>query len=157
MHSKYNSFFSLQLQKALRLKYKKIPYATTFARNFNLSTKGKNTISSETARRWMHGTSKPKIDTIEFLSHWLNVSPSFFFNGELHKDEKNFINNLNGDTKSFIQTQLLNKYNGLNKESLLIIFNLMDDLKGIQKNLPILDSELSDLKAEEILSILKNK
>lgn len=88
MHSKYNSFFSLQLQKALRLKYKKIPYATTFARNFNLSTKGKNTISSETARRWMHGTSKPKIDTIEFLSHWLNVSPSFFLMGNYIRMKK---------------------------------------------------------------------
>jgi transcriptional regulator with XRE-family HTH domain len=145
------TFFANQLQKALKIKYKKLPYATTFARNFNSSTKEVNSISSETARRWMQGKSKPKLDTIAHLCSWLNVSPEFFFNEEF------FSRQLNGNTNSIIQAKLLQEYDGLNLESLKLILELMTKLKKIQKNSPVIDSELSDLKADEIIVLLRNK
>ena len=99
----------------------------------------------------MQGKSKPKLDTIAHLCSWLNVSPEFFFNEEF------FSRQLNGNTKSIIQAKLLQEYDGLNLESLKLILELMTKLKKIQKNSPVIDSELSDLKAEEIIVLLRNK
>lgn len=152
------TIFSRQLNKKLEEKYHKKPFATTFANHFNLNTHGDKTISSETARRWMSGESKPRLDTILHLCNWLQINPDVFF---MEESKDNMATTGNGfdalaeNSKLASKAMLLKSYEGLNANSLKTILDFMGYLKQNQNDGPQINHELNDLSSEEIIDLIK--
>lgn len=67
------SRFSSAFRQALVKRYGRLPSAPFVAREFNLRHKGSRTISSESARRWLHGDCLPHLDRLETISAWLGI------------------------------------------------------------------------------------
>ena len=63
--------FADVLNRALIMKYKKVPSGYFLANQFNLRAEGTTTITAETARKWVKGLSVPEIDRFKVLIKWL--------------------------------------------------------------------------------------
>lgn len=70
--------FGICLREALRLKYPYSKITSIFlASQFNLRSKTSNTISNETARKWLNGVSLPSVHRFEVLHEWLGIDNTF--------------------------------------------------------------------------------
>ena len=65
--------FSQALRIGLLAKFRHIPSSGFLAKEFNLRANNTNTITSETARRWLQGQVLPDIDKMISLSEWLGI------------------------------------------------------------------------------------
>ena len=65
--------FARALREALIAHYGKLPAASHLSREFNLRAYGVNSISQESARRWLRGLSIPTQDKLAILSNWLSL------------------------------------------------------------------------------------
>ena len=65
--------FSLSLVKALALRYQEIPSAAFVAKEFNLRTSTSDSITQESARRWLRGLAIPELDKLLVLRSWLDL------------------------------------------------------------------------------------
>jgi hypothetical protein len=63
--------FARALREALIARYGKLPAASHVSREFNLRAYGVDSISQESARRWLRGLSVPTQDKLAILSNWL--------------------------------------------------------------------------------------
>ena len=66
--------FSLSLVKALALRYQEIPSAAFVAKEFNLRTSTSDSITQESARRWLRGLAIPELDKLLVLRSWLDLN-----------------------------------------------------------------------------------
>lgn len=70
--------FGIWLRQKLIIKY---PYtkltANFLASNFNLRSTTSNTISNETARKWLNGIALPSIHRFETIKNWLGDDVDF--------------------------------------------------------------------------------
>ena len=65
--------FSLSLVNALALRYQEIPSAAFVAKEFNLRTSTSDSITQESARRWLRGLAIPELDKLLVLRSWLDL------------------------------------------------------------------------------------
>lgn len=65
--------FALALKNGLLLRFKEVPSAAFIAKEFNLRTGDLNSISQESARRWLRGLAIPEFDKLLVLRSWLNL------------------------------------------------------------------------------------
>ena len=65
--------FALALANCLLARYRKIPSASFLAREFNLRAYHCESITQETARRWLKGMAIPKFDKMLLLRSWLDL------------------------------------------------------------------------------------
>lgn len=70
---KIKSQFSKALRGALVAHYGKLPAASVLSREFNLRARGVDSISQESARRWLRGLSMPTQDKLGILQAWLSL------------------------------------------------------------------------------------
>ncbi len=77
---KSHKLFSQILQESLRTKYKKVPAASIFANEFNFRAHGSDTITRETARKWLLGLSLPRPEKLSILVKWLNINIQEIYN-----------------------------------------------------------------------------
>ncbi len=59
--------------------------AQRFADQFNLHAHGTGTISRETARKWMRGTTIPDYERIAVLIEWLELNPLEFLGTKMQR------------------------------------------------------------------------
>ena len=65
--------FSEALLEALIRRYKFVPSAAFIAKEFNIRADSLQSISHESARRWLQGTSLPDIGKLLVLRSWLDL------------------------------------------------------------------------------------
>ena len=65
--------FSEALSEALIRRYKLVPSAAFIAKEFNIRAHSFKSISHESARRWLQGTSLPDLDKLLVLRSWLDI------------------------------------------------------------------------------------
>ena len=70
--------FSQELNRCLKIKYKKRLRNSEFATYYNLNFT--RSITSETSRKWLLGVSVPKISVMKDIAHWLKMDLSDLFN-----------------------------------------------------------------------------
>jgi hypothetical protein len=71
--------FSKALNVALIHRFGKIPSAMSFATKFNLRAYGTNSITRETARKWIKGLALPEAGALQLLIEWLGIDPINIF------------------------------------------------------------------------------
>ena len=65
--------FGRALREALIAHYGRLPPASLLCREFNLRARGVDSISQESARRWLRGLSIPTQDKLAILQQWLSL------------------------------------------------------------------------------------
>jgi hypothetical protein len=65
------------LRVKLTENFGKLPSASKLANEYNLRARGTNTISRETARKWIRGDAFPEIDKLTILALWLGLNLNF--------------------------------------------------------------------------------
>lgn len=94
--------FADVLNRALIMKYKKVPSGYFLANQFNLRAEGTTTITAETARKWVKGLSVPEIDRFKVLIRWLELDVDDLFNTKaVHLNRKE-----NNDVIDAIETRI---------------------------------------------------
>lgn len=73
------SSFSTTIRAALWQRFGKLPSNSLVAREFNLRSHGAKTISQESVRRWLLGTSLPEYSHLQVLVKWLNIDSNLLF------------------------------------------------------------------------------
>ncbi len=71
--------FSKALNVALLYRFGKIPSAMSFATEFNLRAYATNSITRETARKWIKGLALPEAGALQLLIEWLSIDPINIF------------------------------------------------------------------------------
>jgi len=70
--------------------------AQRFANQFNLRAHGTDTISRETARKWIRGTTIPDYGRLAVLVQWLELDPLEFLDHENSKEKRLLLNEIQG-------------------------------------------------------------
>ena len=68
--------------------------AQRFADQFNLRAHGTDTISRETARKWIRGTTIPDYERLAVLIEWLQLDPLEFLGNENAKENHTLLNDV---------------------------------------------------------------
>ena len=84
--------FSITLKNALVLNYGECPSTSFIANNFNLRAIDSQTITRETARKWLIGKSFPEASKLNVLVEWLGINPQDFLGSNDSKITSNIIN-----------------------------------------------------------------
>lgn len=71
--------FSKALNVALNHRFGKTPSAMSLATEFNLRAYGTNSITRETARKWIKGLALPEVGALQLLIEWLGIDPINIF------------------------------------------------------------------------------
>ena len=66
--------FAKLLRENLKRKFRKIPSAAVLANEFNFRAYDSDTVSRETARKWLSGTSVPRPEKLRVLVKWLRLN-----------------------------------------------------------------------------------
>lgn len=70
--------FGICLRSSLKRKYPLVKITAVFlASQYNLRSTTSNTISNETARKWLNGITLPSVHRFEVLREWLEIDNSF--------------------------------------------------------------------------------
>lgn len=95
--------FSQAMKIGLLAKYKKIPSCSFIAREFNLRCIDANTITPETARRWLNAAALPDIPKLITLSTWLELDLNTLFS--IKKVQHQHLQKIsNAELKNFISS-----------------------------------------------------
>lgn len=84
--------FAQSLKKTLISRFGKVPSASFVANNFNLRTYETQTITRETARKWLTGMSFPEGGRLKVLAEWLNLDVNEFLGVKNRGGSKNASN-----------------------------------------------------------------
>ncbi len=76
---KSQKIFSRLLRESLKKKFKKVPSAAVLANEFNFRAYDSETITRETARKWLLGLSIPRHEKLRVLVKWLNLNMQEIF------------------------------------------------------------------------------
>ena len=71
--------FRLILHDALIRRYAVVPSASILADDFNLNATGTTTVSRETTRKWINGTTFPEVGHLIVLCEFLSLSVDSIF------------------------------------------------------------------------------
>ena len=82
--------FSIALRSGLVNKFSRIPTAQKFSDEFNL--RSVNSITRETARKWIHGLVMPESERLLVLIQWLNLNSDYVYlaSTEVGNDVENY-------------------------------------------------------------------
>lgn len=70
--------FGISLRNSLKVKYPFVKITSIFlASQYNLRSSTSNTISNETARKWLNGISLPSVHRFQALRDWLGIDCNF--------------------------------------------------------------------------------
>ena len=88
MNTKTNMLerFSTTLRSGLMNKFNRIPTAQKFSDEFNL--RSVNSITRETARKWINGLVMPESERLLTLIQWLNLNSDYVYLNSTEVDEK---------------------------------------------------------------------
>ena len=88
MNTKTNMLerFSTTLRSGLMNKFNRIPTAQKFSDEFNL--RSVNSITRETARKWINGLVMPESERLLILIQWLNLNSDYVYLNSTEVDEK---------------------------------------------------------------------
>ena len=88
MNTKANMLerFSIALRSGLVNKFNRIPTAQKFSDEFNL--RSVNSITRETARKWINGLVMPESERLLTLIQWLNLNSDYVYLNSTEVDEK---------------------------------------------------------------------
>ena len=78
--------FSTTLRSGLMNKFNRIPTAQKFSDEFNL--RSVNSITRETARKWINGLVMPESERLLILIQWLNLNSDYVYLNSTEVDEK---------------------------------------------------------------------
>ena len=78
--------FSIALRSGLVNKFNRIPTAQKFSDEFNL--RSVNSITRETARKWINGLVMPESERLLILIQWLNLNSDYVYLNSTEVDEK---------------------------------------------------------------------
>jgi len=73
-----NERFAQKFQHCLICKFKRIPTAQNFANSFNAQTNHANSITRESARKWITGQAMPEFNRLIILRDWLKLDLNGF-------------------------------------------------------------------------------
>ena len=124
-HQKIRDTFSHSLKQCLVARYTKVPSAAFVAKEFNLRTEDvDDSISQESARKWLRGLAVPELDKLLILQAWLQIDLNTLniSSVELQINEREALGN---DTLSNNKL-FLKKTASLKKELLIIMKNIAD-------------------------------
>jgi hypothetical protein len=140
MTQELNSF-ATRLQSQLQLRGKTIS-PTLLAREFNLRWRG-SPVSTNAARKWLYGSTLPKMEKIEVLAKMLGTSPDWLrwgHSSDVAKTE-NVFQKINTET-SFIEKQLAESVlhdwlllNHANKQLISAMLDFLLKQQNLHKNL----------------------
>lgn len=65
--------FSHELARCLNQRYGAVPSAETLARDFSIHSGTGQSITRETARKWLRGMAFPDLGRLAYLINWLNL------------------------------------------------------------------------------------
>jgi hypothetical protein len=86
--------FAVSLRSALKAKYPGVRITAPFvASNFNLRSTTSESISNETARKWLSGVSLPTVHRLYVMTQWLDI-------------KSDYISPLNSDIHTIISTRM---------------------------------------------------
>ena len=88
------SKFEQTLKTGIARKLGKQVSAQRFADQFNLRAHGTDTISRETARKWIRGTTIPDYERLAILIEWLELNPLEFLANENAKENQMLLNDV---------------------------------------------------------------
>ncbi len=88
------SKFEQTLRTGIARKLGRQVSAQRFADQFNLRAHGTETISRETARKWMRGTTIPDYERLAVLIDWLELNPLEFLANENAKENQTLLNDV---------------------------------------------------------------
>ncbi len=91
--------------------------AQRFADQYNLRAHGTETISRETARKWIRGTTIPEYERLAILVQWLDLDPLEFLDHDNAKEKR----------KSFDPTELFAQGSPNRLENLITIVKALDE------------------------------
>lgn len=91
--------------------------AQRFADQYNLRAYGTETISRETARKWIRGTTIPDYERLAVLVQWLDLDPLEFLDHDNAKEKR----------KSFDPTELFAQGSPNRLENLITIVKALDE------------------------------
>ena len=120
--------FALALKNGLLLRFKEVPSAAFIAKEFNLRTGDLNSISQESARRWLRGLAIPEFDKLLVLRSWLNLDLNALGMPSVESTERNDLE---------YQKSLLENQNGF-----------MSTTRSIKQSLNLLMDEVDKLEAK---------
>ena len=86
------SKFERTLGTGIAKKFGRQVSAQRFADQFNLHAHGTDTISRETARKWIRGTTIPDYERLAVLIEWLELDPLEFLGNENAKKNHTLLN-----------------------------------------------------------------
>jgi hypothetical protein len=88
------SKFERTLRTGIARKLGRQVSAQRFADQFNLHAHGTDTISRETARKWIRGTTIPDYERLAVLIEWLELNPLEFLGNENAKENRRLLNDV---------------------------------------------------------------
>ncbi len=83
--------FEQTLRSGIARKFGRQVSAQRFSDQFNLRAQGTDTISRETARKWMRGTTIPDYERLAVLIRWLELDPLEFLANEHAKENRTLL------------------------------------------------------------------
>ena len=91
--------FGKALREALIAHYGRLPPASLLCREFNLRARGVDSISQESARRWLRGLSIPTQDKLAILQKWLSLDLNHILCIDTGHSANGDADGLNGEAK----------------------------------------------------------
>lgn len=67
--------FAGAFKQALLSRFGKLPSTSFIAYEFNQQTSGRQTVTRETARKWLKGLAYPEVSRLQVLVDWLHLNP----------------------------------------------------------------------------------
>lgn len=86
--------FERTLRRGIERKLGREVSAQRFADQFNLRAHGTDTISRETARKWIRGTTIPDYERLAVLIEWLELNPLEFLGNENAQENQTLLNDV---------------------------------------------------------------
>lgn len=110
--------FGICLRESLKSKYPYLRITSVFlASQYNLRSVTSDTISSETARKWLNGISLPSVHRFQVLHEWLGIDNKFIakyddlhLNGSLYSTGSNYLGDFDHLTSILSGSKLFEKH-----------------------------------------------
>lgn len=95
------SKFGISLREAMKSKFPYTKITSVFlASQYNIRAKNGDSISTETARKWLNGDSLPSLQKYHLLHEWIGIDNSFM-NSYDHVNKNMAINNIENTEINF--------------------------------------------------------
>jgi hypothetical protein len=130
------SKFERALRTGIARKLGRQVSAQRFADQFNLRANGTDTISRETARKWIRGTTIPDYERLAVLIQWLEIDPLEFLTIENAKQNRTLLNEVNifAHDKSKLVEDLMEIVKTLDRQSTEALFITAWALRQVSKS-----------------------